>query len=121
MCVAFNADLGQMDDCDIASMLVHHIAPLPRHLQTDAPSILPWIRTRLFRYEITVVDHDWNFGEQHEFTQWDSHRRQWSTRTWNRSRHFAFRKDEATARLVRDNCADILILDRCPPTEATAV
>src|SRR6266542_5239174 len=121
MRVAFNANFGQMDNCDITTMLVHRIAPLPRHLQTSAPSILSWICHWFFGYEIAVINDDRNFGEPHESSKWNSYRRQRSTGTWNRSGHFAFREDETAARFVRDDGADILVLDGCAPTEAAAV
>src|SRR6185369_15989076 len=121
MRVAFNANFGQMDHSDITTVLVHHIAPLPRHLQTSTPSILSWICHWFFGNEIAVINDDRNFGEQHEFSQGNSHRRQWSTGTCNRSGHFAFRKDEAAARFVRDDGTDILVLDCCAPAEATAM
>src|SRR4030095_14210176 len=64
---------------------------------------------------------DGNPGEQHEFRQWNSRRCQWATRTLNRSGHFAFRKDETAARLIRDDGADFLVLDCRTPAKAAAV
>jgi hypothetical protein len=84
-------------------------------------NILPRICDWFFRKEIAVIDHDGNLSEQHEFSQWDSHRRQWSTCTWHRSRHFALREYEPAARFVRDDCAHVLVLDGCAPTEAATV
>src|SRR6185295_10260893 len=121
MCVAFDTDFRQMDQRDITTMLVHCIAPLPSHLQTSAPSILPRICHWFFRNEIAVINDNRNFGEQHEFSKRDAHRRERSTSTWNWGGDFSFGKDEAAARLVGDDGADILVLDRCAPTEATAV
>src|SRR5436190_22305874 len=106
MRVAFNAHFGQMDHCHIATVLVHYIAPLPRHLETCTPSILARICNWLFGNEIAVINDDWNFREQHEFRQWNSHCCQWSSGTGNWSWHFAFRKNEPTTRFVRNNRAD---------------
>jgi hypothetical protein len=63
MCVAFNTEVGQVDNCPITTVLVHRIAPLPRYLKTSAPSILPWICHRFFGNEIAVINDDRNFGK----------------------------------------------------------
>src|SRR3989442_9558486 len=121
MRVALNADFGQMDNRDIATMLVHRVPPFPRHLQTSAPSILPRICHWFFGDEIAVIDDDGNFGEQHKFSPGDSNPLQRPTGTLNRSGHFAFREDETAARLVGDDGTDILVLDGRAPSEAATV
>src|SRR5262245_5361092 len=121
MRVALNADFGQMDKRDIAASIVHRVPPFPRHFQTSAPSILPRISDWFFGDEIAVIDDDGNFGEQHEFRQRYSHRRQRPTGTLNWRRYFAFRENKTAARFIRDNGADILVLDGRAPAEAAAV
>src|SRR5215510_13853466 len=121
MRVALNADFGQMNNRDIAAMLVYRIPPFPRHFQTSAPSILPWICYWFFGDEIAVIDDDGNLGEQHEFRQWYPRRRQRPTGTLNRRGRFALREDETAARFIRDDGADILALDCRAPAKAAAV
>src|SRR5262249_10555949 len=121
MRVAFNAELGQMDNRHIATMSIHGVPPFPRHLQTHAPYILPRIRCRFLRNEITVVDNDGNLREQHEFSQRDSHCLQRPTGTLNRGGPFAFREYETAARFIGDNGADVLVLYCRAPAEAAAV
>src|SRR6185503_16817733 len=121
MRVAMDADFGQMNNRDITSTLVHRVPPFPRHLQSCAPSILPRIRRRFLRNEVAVIDDNWNPGEQHEFRHRYSNRRQRPTGTWYRSGNFAFREDETAAWFIRDNGADVLVLDGRAPAKAAAV
>src|SRR5436190_17661386 len=121
MRIALQSGFGQMNNCHIATTLVHCVPPFPRHFQTSAPSILPRIRHWFFGDEIAVIDDDGNPGEQHEFRHWYSRRRQRPTGTLNRSGHFTFREDETAARFIRDNGADVLVLDGRAPAKAAAM
>jgi integrase len=67
-----------MDKRDIATMPIHRVPPFSRHLQADAPLILPWIRCWSRGNEIAVIDDDGNPGEQHEFRERYSKRLQWT-------------------------------------------
>jgi hypothetical protein len=55
-----------MDKRDIATMPIHRVPLFSRHLQADAPLILPRIRCWSRGNEIAVIDHNGNPGEQHE-------------------------------------------------------
>lgn len=121
MRVAFNADFGQMDNRNVAAMLVHRVPPFPRHLQTYALLILPRIRRRSRGNEIAVIDDNANLGEQHEFRRRYSNRTQRPGGTRNRSGHFAFREDETAAGFIGDDGTDISVLNCRAPAEAAAV
>lgn len=47
MRVASNAELGQMDNCDITAVTVHYVSPRLRHLKEYAPLFLPRVLRRL--------------------------------------------------------------------------
>ena len=66
MGVSMDADFRQVHNCHVAAMVIYYVPPLPRHLQSNSPSILAGIVTRLLGDEVTVENDDGNLGKLHE-------------------------------------------------------
>jgi hypothetical protein len=99
--VAPNADLGQMDEGDIAAMAVHEIPPLLGHFEKNSPLFLAGIRTRFVRDVVTVVDDNRYLRELHEIRLGRGDSSQRSAAERQGSGHVPLRERKVEARLGR--------------------
>lgn len=61
--VALDADVGEFNDLDVASVAVDDIGPKVRHFNGRTPVVRMRIVAFRFRNEVTVVDDDREAGE----------------------------------------------------------
>src|SRR5271155_3179781 len=98
--------------------MVYCVPPFSGHLQPSSPPILAWIIAGLLRDEVAVVDNDRDLGQLRKLCQGHADARERPTGTWQRLRDFTFRKQEATARLIRHDCSHIGGLEDGHPSES---
>ncbi|MNF82364.1 hypothetical protein D3C84_646680 [compost metagenome] len=102
MGVALDADLGQMDDGDIPSVLVHQIPPLAGHRQPYSPAVLGGHGSRFVWDVVAIQDQHRDPGQAHELR----HRHRLPLQGIERARHGGWqrllREEEATAWFERD-------------------
>src|SRR5437867_3331089 len=121
MCIAFNADFGQMHQCDIASVVVYHVRELFCQSKKGSPLFLAGVYGRLLRNVVTIIDENWNSCELHEVCHRYAWRYDGTTGKFYAFSRFTFRENEITTRLKGNNCLDITVLDRRPPARTTAL
>lgn len=119
MCIAINADFGQLDQCCITSVAVHGLHKLASHLQAHAPVLVAEILGRRFGDIVAEIQNDRNLREPLELLHRNGSSGYTSGQPVDAFRHFALGKHE-TSRFIRHDRLDLRVLHGSYPTRKSA-